>query len=303
MPQSKGPFYDNTAIAYTSHKNKAVISYLWNRSCRQCTRFRRQGELMYFSETGTWQSMIRRWAKAEEAGIHPQELLAMFSNRRFQENLGSWILHMISSSGTTDDYHEKQFIRRFKETLYDQEVQFKGVLWGHVYCTPAMWVHCRLKAMVAESVLIVDVKSSSRLRKLIFLQDEQICQQLIEHILHIRNSSSLFPKKNEMMNNFLLWDQDLSYMSRTSSNGVFQLTLTCSLPAWPGCLPQLYLQYPDMMPRQFFRAYRVLPAETSPYQVRTSDSFNFKQYSTYHTLWHPGEPLTVYLNILGYYRW
>ena len=74
MPQSKGPFYMTTAIAYTSGKPHIGNTYEIVLA-DSIARFRRQEGYDVFFQTGTDEHGQKIELKAEEAGITPKEFV------------------------------------------------------------------------------------------------------------------------------------------------------------------------------------------------------------------------------------
>jgi len=211
MPQSKGPFYMTTAIAYTSGKPHIGNTYEIVLA-DSIARFRRQEGYDVFFQTGTDEHGQKIELKAEEAGITPKEFVDNVSTeiKRIWDLMNTSYDKFIR---TTDDYHEKQVQKIFKK-LYDQGDIYKGSYEG-MYCTPceSFWTESQL----------VDGKCPDCGREVkpakeeaYFFKMSKYANKLIEHI----NTHSEFiqpvSRKNEMMNNFLLPGlQDLC-VSRTS---------------------------------------------------------------------------------------
>ena len=211
MPQSKGPFYMTTAIAYTSGKPHIGNTYEIVLA-DSIARFRRQEGYDVFFQTGTDEHGQKIELKAEEAGITPKE---------FVDNVSGQIRNiwdMMNTSydkfiRTTDDYHEKQVQKIFKK-LYDQGDIYKGSYEG-MYCTPceSFWTESQL----------VDGKCPDCGREVkpakeeaYFFKMSKYANKLIEHINTHPEFIQPVSRKNEMMNNFLLPGlQDLC-VSRTS---------------------------------------------------------------------------------------
>lgn len=213
MPQSKGPFYMTTAIAYTSGKPHIGNTYEIVLA-DSIARFRRQEGYDVFFQTGTDEHGQKIELKAEEAGITPKE----FVDKTSAEIKRIWDLMNTSYDKfirTTDDYHEKQVQKIFKK-LYDQGDIYKGSYEG-MYCTPceSFWTESQLvdgkcpdcgrevKPAKEEAYFFKMSKYADRLMKYID-----------EHPEFIQPES----RKNEMVNNFLKPGlQDLC-VSRTSFN-------------------------------------------------------------------------------------
>ena len=205
MPQSKGPFYMTTAIAYTSGKPHIGNTYEIVLA-DSIARFRRQEGYDVFFQTGTDEHGQKIELKAEEAGITPKEFVDNVSTeiKRIWDLMNTSYDKFIR---TTDDYHEKQVQKIFKK-LYDQGDIYKGSYEG-MYCTP-------------ESQL-VDGKCPDCGREVkpakeeaYFFKMSKYANKLIEHINTHPEFIQPVSRKNEMMNNFLLPGlQDLC-VSRTS---------------------------------------------------------------------------------------
>ena len=211
MPQSKGPFYMTTAIAYTSGKPHIGNTYEIVLA-DSIARFRRQDGYDVFFQTGTDEHGQKIELKAEEAGVTPKE----FVDKTSAEIKRIWDLMNTSYDKfirTTDDYHEKQVQKIFKK-LYDQGDIYKGSYEG-MYCTPceSFWTESQL----------VDGKCPDCGREVkpakeeaYFFKMSKYANKLIEHINTHPEFIQPVSRKNEMMNNFLLPGlQDLC-VSRTS---------------------------------------------------------------------------------------
>ena len=211
MPQSKGPFYMTTAIAYTSGKPHIGNTYEIVLA-DSIARFRRQEGYDVFFQTGTDEHGQKIELKAEEAGITPKEFVDNVSTeiKRIWDLMNTSYDKFIR---TTDDYHEKQVQKIFKK-LYDQGDIYKGSYEG-MYCTPceSFWTESQL----------VDGKCPDCGREVkpakeeaYFFKRSKYANKLIEHINTHPEFIQPVSRKNEMMNNFLLPGlQDLC-VSRTS---------------------------------------------------------------------------------------
>ena len=211
MPQSKGPFYMTTAIAYTSGKPHIGNTYEVVLA-DSIARFRRQEGYDVFFQTGTYEHGQKIELKAEEAGITPKEFVDNVSTeiKRIWDLMNTSYDKFIR---TTDDYHEKQVQKIFKK-LYDQGDIYKGSYEG-MYCTPceSFWTESQL----------VDGKCPDCGREVkpakeeaYFFKMSKYANKLIEHINTHPEFIQPVSRKNEMMNNFLLPGlQDLC-VSRTS---------------------------------------------------------------------------------------
>ena len=211
MPQSKGPFYMTTAIAYTSGKPHIGNTYEIVLA-DSIARFRRQEGYDVFFQPGTDEHGQKIELKAEEAGITPKEFVDNVSTeiKRIWDLMNTSYDKFIR---TTDDYHEKQVQKIFKK-LYDQGDIYKGSYEG-LYCTPceSFWTESQL----------VDGKCPDCGREVkpakeeaYFFKMSKYANKLIEHINTHPEFIQPVSRKNEMMNNFLLPGlQDLC-VSRTS---------------------------------------------------------------------------------------
>ena len=211
MPQSKGPFYMTTAIAYTSGKPHIGNTYEVVLA-DSIARFRRQEGYDVFFQTGTDEHGQKIELKAEEAGITPKEFVDNVSTeiKRIWDLMNTSYDKFIR---TTDDYHEKQVQKIFKKR-YDQGDIYKGSYEG-MYCTPceSFWTESQL----------VDGKCPDCGREVkpakeeaYFFKMSKYANKLIEHINTHPEFIQPVSRKNEMMNNFLLPGlQDLC-VSRTS---------------------------------------------------------------------------------------
>ena len=211
MPQSKGPFYMTTAIAYTAGKPHIGNTYEIVLA-DSIARFRRQEGYDVFFQTGTDEHGQKIELKAEEAGITPKEFVDNVSTeiKRIWDLMNTSYDKFIR---TTDDYHEKQVQKIFKK-LYDQGDIYKGSYEG-MYCTPceSFWTESQL----------VDGKCPDCGREVkpakeeaYFFKMSKYANKLIEHINTHPEFIQPVSRKNEMMNNFLLPGlQDLC-VSRTS---------------------------------------------------------------------------------------
>lgn len=211
MPQSKGPFYMTTAIAYTSGKPHIGNTYEIVLA-DSIARFRRQEGYDVFFQTGTDEHGQKIELKAEEAGITPKEFVDNVSTeiKRIWDLMNTSYDKFIR---TTDDYHEKQVQKIFKK-LYAQGDIYKGAYEG-MYCTPceSFWTESQL----------VDGKCPDCGREVkpakeeaYFFKMSKYADRLIEHINTHPEFIQPVSRKNEMMNNFLLPGlQDLC-VSRTS---------------------------------------------------------------------------------------
>ena len=211
MPQSKGPFYMTTAIAYTSGKPHIGNTYEIVLA-DSIARFRRQEGYDVFFQTGTDEHGQKIELKAEEAGITPKEFVDNVSTeiKRIWDLMNTSYDKFIR---TTDDYHEKQVQKIFKK-LYDQGDIYKGSYEG-MYCTPceSFWTESQLVNGKCPDCGR-EVKPAKE--EAYFFKMSKYANKLIEHINTHPEFIQPVSRKNEMMNNFLLPGlQDLC-VSRTS---------------------------------------------------------------------------------------
>ena len=211
MPQSKGPFYMTTAIAYTSGKPHIGNTYEVVLA-DSIARFRRQEGYDVFFQTGTDEHGQKIELKAEEAGITPKEFVDNVSTeiKRIWDLMNTSYDKFIR---TTDDYHEKQVQKIFKK-LYDQGDIYKGSYEG-MYCTPceSFWTESQLVDGKCPDCGC-EVKPAKE--EAYFFKMSKYANKLIEHINTHPEFIQPVSRKNEMMNNFLLPGlQDLC-VSRTS---------------------------------------------------------------------------------------
>ena len=211
MPQSKGPFYMTTAIAYTSGKPHIGNTYEIVLA-DSIARFRRQEGYDVFFQTGTDEHGQKIELKAEEAGITPKEFVDNVSTeiKRIWDLMNTSYDKFIR---TTDDYHEKQVQKIFKK-LYDQGDIYKGSYEG-MYCTPceSFWTESQLVDGKCPDCGREDKPAKE---EAYFFKMSKYANKLIEHINTHPEFIQPVSRKNEMMNNFLLPGlQDLC-VSRTS---------------------------------------------------------------------------------------
>ena len=211
MPQSKGPFYMTTAIAYTSGKPHIGNTYEVVLA-DSIARFRRQEGYDVFFQTGTDEHGQKIELKAEEAGITPKEFVDNVSTeiKRIWDLMNTSYDKFIR---TTDDYHEKQVQKIFKK-LYDQGDIYKGSYEG-MYCTPceSFWTESQL---VDGKCPDCGREVKPAMEEAYFFKMSKYANKLIEHINTHPEFIQPVSRKNEMMNNFLLPGlQDLC-VSRTS---------------------------------------------------------------------------------------
>ena len=136
MPQSKGPFYMTTAIAYTSGKPHIGNTYEIVLA-DSIARFRRQEGYDVFFQTGTDEHGQKIELKAEEAGITPKEQMITMRSR-FRRFLRNFMIR-------------ETFIRVHMKACTVLHVSLSG----------------QRASLLMESVLIVDVKLSQLRKKLI----------------------------------------------------------------------------------------------------------------------------------------
>ena len=106
MPQSKGPFYMTTAIAYTSGKPHIGNTYEIVLADSMARIKSMQGYDVRF-QTGTDEHCVKIEEKAKAAGVSPQE----FVDGVAAQIKSNWDLMNTSYDyfvRTTDDYHVKE---------------------------------------------------------------------------------------------------------------------------------------------------------------------------------------------------
>ena len=205
------PYYITTAIAYTSGKPHIGNTYEAVLA-DSIARYRRmQGYDVRF-QTGTDEHGQKIEIKAAEAGVTPKEFVDGVAGeiKRIWDLMNTSYDKFIR---TTDEYHEKQVQKIFKK-LYDKGDIYKGYYEG-MYCTPceSFWTESQL----------VDGKCPDCGREVkpakeeaYFFKMSKYADRLIEHINTHPEFIQPVPRRNEMMNNFLIPGlQDLC-VSRTS---------------------------------------------------------------------------------------
>ena len=208
---SKKPYYNTTAIAYTSGKPHIGNTYEIVLADSIARYKREQGYDVRF-QTGTDEHGQKIEQKAEAAGVSPQQFVDDVAKeiKRIWDRMNTSYDKFIR---TTDPDHEKQIQKVFKK-LYDQGDIYKGYYEG-MYCTPC-------ESFFTESQL-VDGKCPDCGRPVqpakeeaYFFKMSKYADRLIRHINEHPEFIQPVSRKNEMMNNFLLPGlQDLC-VSRTS---------------------------------------------------------------------------------------
>ncbi len=207
----KKKYYMTTAIAYTSGKPHIGNTYEIVLA-DSIARFKRFEGYDVFFQTGTDEHGQKIEAKAQEAGVTPQE----FVDGVADQIKGIWDLMNTSYDKfvrTTDEYHEKQVQKMFKK-LYEQGDIYKGHYEG-MYCTPC---ESFFTASQLTDGKCPDCGSECKPAKeeAYFLKLSNYTDRLIEHINTHPEFIQPESRKNEMMNNFLIPGlQDLC-VSRTS---------------------------------------------------------------------------------------
>jgi|GEM_PF-5983872 len=158
MPQSKGPFYMTTAIAYTSGKPHIGNTYEIVLA-DSIARFRRQEGYDVFFQTGTDEHGQKIELKAEEAGITPKE---------FVDNVSTEIKRIWDLMNTSSEQQMITMRSRFRRFLRNFMIKETFIRVHMKACTV---LHVSLSgqraSLLMESVLIVDVKLSQLRKKLI----------------------------------------------------------------------------------------------------------------------------------------
>ena len=193
------PYYNTTAIAYTSGKPHIGNTYEAILADAIARYKRKQGFDVFF-QPGTDEHGQKIQEKAQAAGVTPQAYVDNIAG----EIKGIWDLVGTSYDKfirTTDEDHVKQVAKIFKK-FYDQGDIYKGYYEG-MYCTPceSFWTESQL----------VDGKCPDCGREVkpakeeaYFFKMGKYADRLIEHINTHPEFIQPVSRKNEMMNNFLL---------------------------------------------------------------------------------------------------
>jgi methionyl-tRNA synthetase len=208
---NKGKYYLTTAIAYTS--GKPHIGNVYEIVLADSiARFKRMEGYDVHFQTGTDEHGQKNELKAEAEGVTPKEFVDKVAGI-IKEQFDLMNVSYDYFIRTTDDYHEKEVQKIFKQ-LYDQGDIYKGAYEG-LYCTDC-------EAFFTESQL-VDGKCPDCGRPVhpakeeaYFFKMSKYAPRLIQYINDHPEFIQPVSRKNEMMNNFLLPGlQDLC-VSRTS---------------------------------------------------------------------------------------
>ena len=207
----KGKYYITTAIAYTSGTPHIGNSYEIVLA-DSIARFKRKDGYDVFFQTGTDEHGQKIELKAQDGGITPKQFVDGVAGeiRRICDSLNTSYDKFIR---TTDDYHERQVQKIFKQ-LHDQGDIYKGYYEG-MYCTPceSFWTESQLADGKCPDCGR-EVKPAKE--EAYFFKMSKYADRLIEHINTHPEFIQPVSRKNEMMNNFLLPGlQDLC-VSRTS---------------------------------------------------------------------------------------
>ena len=205
------PYYISTAIAYTSAKPHIGNTYEIVLADAIARWKRMEGYEVYF-QTGTDEHGQKIQAKAEAAGISPQQYVDQVSD----EIKRIWNLMNTSYDRfvrTTDPEHMGKVQKIFKR-LYDQGDIYKGKYVGK-YCTPceSFWTPSQL---VNGRCPDCGREVQDAEEEAYFFRMSKYADRLIEHIESHPEFIQPESRKNEMINNFLKPGlQDLC-VSRTS---------------------------------------------------------------------------------------
>ena len=197
-------FYITSAITYTSGKPHIGNTYEVI-LCDAIARFKRAQGYNVLFQTGTDEHGQKVELKASEKGVTPKQ---------FVDGIAAEIKRLWSLAGvsydkfirTTDDYHEAQVAKIFRK-FYEQGDIYKSSYEG-MYCTPceSFWTESQL----------VDGKCPDCGREVkpakeeaYFFRMGKYADRLVKHV--ITHPDFILPtaRKNEMMNNFLLAEEEL----------------------------------------------------------------------------------------------
>ena len=197
-------FYITSAITYTSGKPHIGNTYEVI-LCDAIARFKRAQGYNVIYQTGTDEHGQKVELKAAEKGVTPKQ----FVDEIAAEIKRLWDLSDVSYDKfirTTDDYHEAQVAKIFRK-FYEQGDIYKSSYEG-MYCTPceSFWTESQL----------VDGKCPDCGREVkpakeeaYFFKMGKYADRLVKHILTHPDFILPAARKNEMMNNFLLADEEL----------------------------------------------------------------------------------------------
>ncbi len=205
------PYYITTAIAYTSAKPHIGNTYEIVLADAIARRKRAEGYDVYF-QTGTDEHGQKIQAKAEAAGISPQEYVDRVSGeiKRIWDLMDTSYDRFVR---TTDTEHVKCVQKIFKR-MYDKGDIYKGKYVGK-YCTPceSFWTPSQLVNGKCPDCGR-DVQDAEE--EAYFFRMSKYADRLMAHIESHPEFIQPESRKNEMINNFLKPGlQDLC-VSRTS---------------------------------------------------------------------------------------
>ena len=205
------PYYISTAIAYTSAKPHIGNTYEIVLADAIARWKRMEGYEVYF-QTGTDEHGQKIQAKAEAAGISPQQYVDQVSDeiKRIWDLMNTSYDRFVR---TTDPEHMGKVQKIFKR-LYDQGDIYKGKYVGK-YCTPceSFWTPSQL---VNGRCPDCGREVQDAEEEAYFFRMSKYADRLIEHIESHPEFIQPESRKNEMINNFLKPGlQDLC-VSRTS---------------------------------------------------------------------------------------
>ncbi len=199
----KQKFYLTTAITYTSGKPHIGNTYE-SVFADSIARFKRAKGYDVFFMTGTDEHGLKVEQKAADRGVTPKQFVDEVSGeiKRIWDLMGVSYDKFIR---TTDDYHERQVQKIFKK-LYQQGDIYKGAYEG-LYCTPC-------ESFWSESQLVNgkcpdcgrEVKPARE--DAYFFKMGKYAPRLVEHILSHPEFIKPASRKREMLNNFLLCEED-----------------------------------------------------------------------------------------------
>lgn len=199
----KQKFYLTTAITYTSGKPHIGNTYE-SVFADSIARYKRAMGYDVFFMTGTDEHGLKVEQKAAERGVTPKQFVDEVSGeiKRIWDLMGVSYDKFIR---TTDDYHERQVQKIFKK-LYEQGDIYKGAYEG-LYCTPC-------ESFWSESQLVNgkcpdcgrEVKPARE--DAYFFKMGKYAPKLVEHILSHPEFIRPASRKREMLNNFLLCEED-----------------------------------------------------------------------------------------------
>ena len=197
-------YYLTSAITYTSGKPHIGNTYEVI-LCDAIARFKRAQGFNVLFQTGTDEHGQKVELKAADKGLTPKQ----FVDGVAAEIKRLWDLSEVSYDRfirTTDGYHEAQVAKIFRK-FYEQGDIYKSSYEG-LYCTPceSFWTESQL----------VDGKCPDCGREVkpakeeaYFFKMGKYADRLVKHVLTHPDFILPASRKNEMMNNFLLADEEI----------------------------------------------------------------------------------------------